>query len=335
MKLCACSAFQISSGALAAFFGLAACSGALSPTPSGVAAPHAATYNSGALAPGVRHVFLADAVFNVVTIFGRVGTSTLSGFNEPQGITTDQFATLYVANTIAENVEEFAKPYPKVPTATIPTPGEWPVDVAVAKDGAVAAIIICKASGSQCGGPGSVEIFASNRASSPCAVVSGGSKISRVLWGAFDAAGRLYVAGVNNYTTARIGVIAGGCKATSLNVLSPTTTIHFVAGVQVDLQGHIAVVDSQGFSGLPSIDVFAPPRHGSRLLNLLSHATLNSSTIVSSFALTKDGTHLYTAEPHYSLEYSYPSGGTALEQLSPPGGGDLIEGVAVTPAELP
>ena len=46
--------------------------------------------------------------------------------------------------------------------------------------------------------------------------------------------------------------------------------------------------------------------------------------------------HLYTAEPHYSLEYAYPGGGYLEAQLTPPpSSGNLIEGVAVTPAEQP
>jgi hypothetical protein len=146
----------------------------------------------------------------------------------------------------------------------------------------------------------------------------------------------LYVAGINNYTTARIGRIAGGCNAASLTVLNPTVGISFAAGIAVDTLGRIAIVDSHGFSGSPLIDVFAPPRRGSQKLKLLAQATLNDSGVVSSFALNRDATLLYTAEPHYSLEYPYPGGGSAIGQLvPPPSGGDLIEGVAVTPAELP
>jgi hypothetical protein len=284
----------------------------------------------------LRHLFLSDAVFNNVTIFSRGGrTRTLTGFNEPQGITTDGTGTLYVADTINQRVQEFAPPYPNSPSWSLSTPGEWPVSVAVAKNGTVAAVIICQPSGSQCRANGSVEVFANNHASSPCAVVPTDSKISRPLWAAFDASGTLYVGGVNNYTTARIGRITGGCSATALSVLQPSTSISFVAGVQVDTLGRVAIIDSQGFSGAPSIDVFAPPKPGSTKLKLLSQAPLNDSSVVSSFALRKDEKELYTAEPHYSLEYPYPGGGNAMAQFTPPGGGDLVEGVAVSPAESP
>jgi hypothetical protein len=285
----------------------------------------------------VRHLFLSDAVFNTVTVFGSGGkTSTLSGFNEPQGITADRFSTLYVANTIDQNVEEFAPPFPNMPRGTISTPGQWPVDVAVAPNGMVAAINICQAAGSQCGGPGSVYFFSNNRAKSPCAQVSGSTQISRLLWGGFDSNATLYVAGVSNYTTVEVGAIHGGCNAKSLKLLKPSVAINFPSGVQVDPMGRVAILDSNGFSGAPSIDVFAPPKRGSTMLKLLTQSTLNDSGVVVSFALNKGATTMFTAEPHYSLEYPYPGGGTAIGQFTPPpSGGDLIEGVAVTPAELP
>jgi sugar lactone lactonase YvrE len=166
-------------------------------------------------------------------------------------------------------------------------------------------------------------------------MVSGDSKISRILWGAFDANGTLYIAGENAYKTSRIGAILGGCSATSLTILNPGSTIGFPEGVQVDKNGHIAVGDSHGFGQAPSIDVYDPPKAGSHRLTLISQVALSDSGPVSSFAFTKDGTTLYTAEPHYSLEYAYPGGGYSIGELIPPGSGDLIEGVAVTPAESP
>ena len=68
----------------------------------------------------------------------------------------------------------------------------------------------------------------------------------------------------------------------------------------------------------------------------MTQGTLSDTGVVIDFALNKAGTELFTAEPHYSLEYQYPDGGYAIAQFSPPpSGGDVIEGVAVTPAELP
>lgn len=276
-------------------------------------------------------------MFDRVTIFGRgLNPRSISGFSESQGIATDSHSNLYVADTDANDVEVFAPPYRQGPSSILATPAQWPVDAAVAKNGTVAAIIICQASGSRCGAPGSVEFFASAHAKMPCASVSGGTKISRLLWAGFDASDTLYVAGVENYATAAIGEIAGGCHATSLKILIPSVSIAFASGIQVDPHGRIAILNSLGFSGAPQIDVFAPPKRGSRNLRLLSQNELQDSSIVSSFALSKDGAYLFTAEPHYSLEYPYPGGGASTGQfVPPPSGGDLIEGVAVTPAALP
>ncbi len=248
---------------------------------------------------------------------------------------TDIAGNLYVSNTIDENVEVFAPPYRNKPAWTIPDPGEWPVDTAVAKDGTVALVNICQASGTRCGGPGSVAFFANAHDKSPCATVSGGTIISRTLSAAFARDGTLYVAGINAYTTAKLGVVTGECSATKLEALRPSVSINFPAGVQVDPRGNVATIDSGGPTRGTTLDVFAPPRQRSVRLKLLSQQTLHDSAVVTSFALTEDGTHIYTAEPHGSLEYAYPQGGYAEGQLSPPSGGDLIEGVALTPAEVP
>lgn len=300
-------------------------------------APARVALRSSGLGRSVRHLFLSDAALNVVTIFGKGDkTRTLTGFDEPQGLTTDSLRNLYVANTIAENIPIFAPPYRGKPASTLEVPGQWPVDIAVAPDGTVAAVNICQASGSRCGGPGSVYFYANNQAASPCAIISGGSKISRLLWGGFDAAGTLYVAGVNDYTTTEIGSVASECAASTLRSLRPNVTIAFPAGIQVDPTGRIAVVESNGFSGAARIDIFAPPKRASRQLLLLEQGMLAETGVVVSFALNKDGTELYTAEPHYSLEYPYPKAGNEIREFfPPPSGGDLIEGVAVTPAAVP
>lgn len=159
--------------------------------------------------------------------------------------------------------------------------------------------------------------------------------ISRLLWGAFDAHDTLYIAGVSDYTTAE-GLIRGGCAAVSLKGLEPTVAIDFPAGIQIDKDGRVVIIDSRGFSGAPGLDLFAPPKSGSLKLKLIAQNFLDDGGVVSSFALNKANTALFTAEPHYSLEYPYPNGGTEIGQFTPgSNGGDFIEGVAVTPASVP
>lgn len=286
---------------------------------------------------GAKHVFLSDSVFNTVTIFNRDGTTrTLSGFAEPQGLTSDASGNLYVADTINARVAVFARPYRNEPVSVLPDSGQWPVDVAVAKDGTVAAVNICQPSGSQCGGPGAVVFYANNKSTTPCATVRGNSNMTAMIWDAFDANGNLYFSAVIDYATVVIARISGGCAATSLVVLKPNAKIAWAAGIQVDPAGNVAIINGFGNSGPPSIDVFSPPARGSHQLKIRSQQPLLDSGTISSFALTENGSTLYTAEPHYSLAYGYPNGGYAEAQLTPPpSGGDLIEGVAVVPAEVP
>lgn len=288
-----------------------------------------------ALKGDAKHVFLSDAVYNTVTIFNRNGTTrTLSGFQEPQGLTGDAAGNLYVADTIDARIAVFASPYRNKPTSVLEDSGEWPVDVAVAKDGTVAAVDICQPSGSRCSGPGGIVFYANSKAKTSCTVVRGTSNMTAMLWDAFDASGNLYFTAVLNYSTVVIARISGECNATSLTVLKPNADIIWAAGIQVDTHNHVVILDGFGNSGPPSIDVFAAVPD-TRKLKLLTTAPLLDSGTISSFALTKDGSTLYTAEPHYSLAYGYPNGGYAEAQLSPPSAGDLIEGVAVVPAAAP
>jgi len=316
---------------------LAGCGGSLPASGPGALparVPLAARHLPPTLAGGAKHVFLADAVFNIVTIFNRDGTtSTLSGFQEPQGLTSDSSGNLYVADTVNARTVVYAPPYRNRPTSVLPDPGEWPVDVAVAKDGTVAAVNICQPSGSQCGGPGSIAFYATNKSKTSCATVRAKSGM-KLLWDAFDANGNLYVVADLNYTKVVIGSISGECNATSLTVLKPNVKIVWAAGIQVDTSNNVVIINGFGNSGIPTIDVFRSVANSRKLKVLSQQPLLDSGTVVS-FALSKDGSTLYTAEPHYSLEYAYPNGGYAEGQLSPPSGGDLIEGVAVVPAAVP
>jgi len=165
--------------------------------------------------------------------------------------------------------------------------------------------------------------------------VRGNSNMTAMLWDAFDANGNLYFTAVLNYSKVVIARVSGECNATSLTVLKANSDIVWAAGVQVDPNDNVVILNGFGNSGAPSIDVFKAAS-GSRKLKLLTQAPLLDSGTISSFALTKDGGTLYTAEPHYSLAYAYPQGGYLEAQLTPPpSGGDLIEGVAVVPAEVP
>ncbi len=316
---------------------LAACGGSLSSGVPGTlphGAPASVRHLPLTIAGGAKHVFLSDAVFNIVTIFNRDGTTRqLSGFQEPQGLTSDAAGNLYVADTINARAVVFAPPYRNRPASVLSDAGEWPVDVAVAKDGTVALANICQPSGSQCIGPGSIAFYANKKSHKQCATVTGKSGM-KILWDAFDASGNLYFAASLNYTSVVIARIGGECNARSVIVLKPNVQIVWAAGIQVDTNNNIAIINGFGNSGAPTIDIFQAVPSSRKLKELSAQPLLDSGTIVS-FALTQDGSTLYTAEPHYSLAYGYPNGGYAEAQISPPSGGDLIEGVAVVPAAVP
>jgi len=158
-------AIYVRIGAIFALVLMAGCAGSIGSS-SVPAAPavRSARHLPLTLEGRAKHVFLSDAVFNIVTIFNRDGTTgTLSGFQEPQGLTSDAQGNLYVADTINGRVAVFSPPYHNKPTSVLSDSGEWPVDVAAAKNGTVAAVNICQHSGSQCNGPGSIVFYTNDQ----------------------------------------------------------------------------------------------------------------------------------------------------------------------------
>jgi DNA-binding beta-propeller fold protein YncE len=281
----------------------------------------------------VSHVFVSDATGDVVDVFaGTKQTGQITGFNEPQGLATDLAGTLYVANTDANNVEEFAPPYSNTPTAIISDGSGSPVAVAVSSNGIVAVLNIC--SGPSCSLPGNVAFYANGNRTLPCEVVRGGVAATP-LGGAFDHKNTLYLGALNSGRVAQVSEIRDGCNARTITALTTSNTISFPADVQVDRSGNVAVLDVSAVSSA-QIDIYAPPTRHSKLLTLQSTAALVNAASPISFALTATGDDLFTADAgaHQAMEYAYPAGGNSVLQLNPRPPG-LFEGVAVTPAEPP
>jgi len=278
-----------------------------------------------------NHVFVSESTGNAVAIFtGKQQTKQLIGFHEPQGLTTDRSGTLYVANTAAGNIEEFAPPYANTPTAIIVDGSGAPAAVAVSTTGIVAALNIC--SGASCSLPGNVAFYAKGSTMLPCVVVYGGVAATP-LGGAFDDKGTLYIAALNSGRFPQISKIRGGCKAKTITPLLTPNTLFFPSDIQVDRKDNVAVLDSPAI-GVAQIDVYAAPVAHSSKLTLLSMAQLLNAAVPIGFALTADGKHLWTADGGASQaqKYAYPTGGSPSLQLNV---GGLPEGVAVTPAESP
>jgi len=282
---------------------------------------------------GVGHVFVSDPVGGAVDIFtGTKQTGQITGLSFPQGITADRAGTLYVANTNADNVEEFAAPYGHTPTAIIADGGGTPAGVAVSSSGIVAVLNIC--AGPNCSLPGSVDFYAKGSTTLPCAVLYGGIAATP-LAGAFDDNGTFYLGALNSGRVAQISEIKGGCKARTITALTTSNTISFPIGLQVDRNDNVAILDSYAISK-NQIDIYAHPAKHSTMLTLLSTALLLNAQTPSGFALTANGTDLYTADfaAEQAMEYAYPAGGTSILQLTPSPPSQL-GGVAITPAEFP
>jgi hypothetical protein len=273
---------------------------------------------------------VSDVTHGVVDIFtGTKQTGQITGLRSPQGIATDVSGTLYVANSGADNVEEFAPPYANSPTATIADTGGSPVDVAVAGDGVVAILNIC--AGRRCNLPGSVDFYAKGNTTMPCATVSGGAATPTILFGAFDDAGTLYLGGLTVARTTQIARITGECKATTLTALTTSNAIAFPGSIQVDHRDDIAILDAS----LREIDIYAPPVNSAMLTLVSTHHLLDTFDALG-FALTSNGADLYTADggAKQSMEYPYPGGGASILRLTPHPPGQF-ESVAVTPVESP
>jgi hypothetical protein len=112
--------------------------------------------NASVLAPGVRILppshqshgvsynacgttnllFVSDASNNLINIYNATaenatacGSITGNGLSLPQGIDVDTHGNLYVANTLASDILEFAPPYTGAPIKTMTDVGQYPAGV--------------------------------------------------------------------------------------------------------------------------------------------------------------------------------------------------------------
>jgi hypothetical protein len=102
-----------------------------------------------------RLLYVSDVATDDVDVYEYKSGSLvgqLTGFNEPQGICTDNAGDVYIANTLDSNVLEYLHGA-TVPIQTLNDSGQLPVDCTVLNDGVVAAANIATSSG----GPGSVS----------------------------------------------------------------------------------------------------------------------------------------------------------------------------------
>ena len=267
-------------------------------------------------------IFVSDAANDVVNIYNTKGKqlAQLTGFSEPQGLTTDAKGNLYVANTGDSNILIYAPPYTKKPK-TLTDAGQYPVDVAVLDNGATIAVtnII-----STSDGPGSVTFYSKYKQ---------GKTISNSNWGrvyfeGYDADGNLYFDGESTGGAVLVGEIAKGKKA--ITTLTTSNSIEFPGGVQVNTKGEIAIDDQEGFA----VYTYNAPKKGS-LGKPVKTTDLTGSADPVSYTFISTDKDLWTADASDAAanEFAYPKGGSAVSSI-PVSGGEPI-GVAIVPYQAP
>jgi DNA-binding beta-propeller fold protein YncE len=269
-------------------------------------------------------IFVSDVGNNVVDIYNTQGKliGQIDGLSEPQGITSDSKANLYVANTADSDVLIFAPPYNK-PPKTLGDSGEYPSGVAATYDGEFVAVtnII-----STSGGPGNILIFKKGKLGFKIS----NSILATVYFCAFDAQGDLFVDGANSSGQVVIGEVAhvteGGKK---LEMLTYDATIGFPGGIEVTTDDKIAILDQES----ATIYTFNQPVKGS-LGSPIATTVLTGSSDPVTFAFTKSNKDLWGADAGTTgvAEFAYPAGGSPVKSFSE--GGEPI-GVALVPAEKP
>lgn len=289
------------------------------PRRSGSVAPKAFVDAAAVAATGGNQIIVSDFNNSAIDVYGAGGkrNATITSVLNPQGLATDPSGTLYVANTGASDILLFPKPYKNV-GATLADPKYYPVDVAVDANGNVAATNIIAVSGSA----GNVVFYAKG-ATTPCATVSD-AKWANVYFAAFDKTGNLYVDGRDVNGSTLIGVIAGGCKATSIATLSTVNAIGFPGGIAVLASGNIAIDDQTA----GNISTYAPPSGGS-LGSPVATTTLAGARDVVTFKMKAFDRNIWASDAAASLtsKFAYPGGGSAIKSVA---GGS---GVAVNPAQ--
>ena len=259
---------------------------------------------------------------NDVYVYTAAGKpiATITGFSEPQGLAVNAAGDVYVADTSDNEIPVYKNNY-KTRQATLRDPGQYPVDVGYDEtSGLVAVTNILTTSG----GAGSVSFYAKG-ATTPCATVASAAW-SRVYFGAFDAAGDFYIDGEDSSGETLIGVVIGGCSATTITTLKSKTTIGFPGNVAVSPKDKLLVGDQETSIiytfDLPAKGVLGTP---------IAKTTLTGDGSPGAFALTVNGTDLWALSTPDALKYAYPAGGSPLKTVSL---GD-ISWLVVLPAAQP
>jgi hypothetical protein len=308
--------------------------GSAAQNPTSVARPGMVSHGPIAIHPFIDvaaiqtskiEIFVSDGENNVVNIYNTAGKllGQIDDLSEPQGITSDGKANLYVADTGDNAIKIYTPPYKHAPKV-LDDPGEYPVSVSVTYDGEFVAVANLT---STSGGPGNVLIFKKGEAKYKIS----SSALARVYFLAFDAKGNLYVDGESASGQVVLGEIANATKGgNKLKTLKYTgVTIGFPGGIQVTTHDKIAILDQQA----ATIYTFNQPVNGS-LGSPIATTGLTGASDPVTFAFTASNKDLWSAIAGATGvdEFAYPAGGNPVKQFME--SGEPI-GVALVPAEQP
>jgi len=273
-------------------------------------------------------IYVSDESHGVVSAYNaKTGTQVeqLTGFSEPEGMTTDSRANLYVADFNMAKVFVFP-PAQTSPSLTLAVPNQYPNDVAVSNLGEIAVTSV--APGGASGGPSNVNFYKKG-STSPYASIST-PFVQEMLGCAYDTNGNLYVVGIGSAGDPSGGanvveVTGSGKKKVVKNLFN--TDIVSPGSIQVAPNGDYLVLDTAADAVLE----FEPSS------NVLVGATrIAGASAARWFALEKDGRSLWLLNDIVSgsgaMRYAYPKGGSPKQTVAT---SNTSYGIALTPAPMP
>lgn len=197
----------------------------------GASAAVAADHSKSWMEPNARKgrlLYISDAGTNDVVVYhypSGTEAGVLTGFDEPQGECVDKAGNVWIANTLASSLLEYAHGG-TTPIAKLADPGQYPVDCSIDKnDGTLAATNIIARKGRH--RRGSLSIYP-EAVGSPTIVASPDFYLMYSL--AYDDNDNLFLDGRNNSEAFQFGELASGSSKIDPIMLTGAT-VNFPGGI--------------------------------------------------------------------------------------------------------